>query len=256
MTLDLYYSNFTNVGDALTQMYQTFLSDDSIKKPSKTENGAIVNLENEVQKHYSPPDRLSLPPNCKSEGPQIRIVYKAPIRSASVKLSNGNPESNHRASQKSQQKSPRTPPESPTKTSPQEIKNSPRDLRAKKSVSPRNEINDTNINAASSARREILPDTTRGEQTLALTTNSSNPNIPSSGEDVNILKQQNSRSSSLSASTKTRLSSTSKVYFREENVENLSWDNSSTSFDENPDDLTSPKENPYSSSFLNFLGNN
>lgn len=69
-------------------------------------------------------------------------------------------------------------------------------------------------------------------------------------EDTNILKQQNSQ---ILQVTPVKHSMGPKAYFREENVENLTWD-SQVSVEE--DNELSPKVNPYSKSFLSFLGNN
>lgn len=69
-------------------------------------------------------------------------------------------------------------------------------------------------------------------------------------EDTNILKQQNSQ---ILQVTPVKHIIGPKAYFREENVENLTWD-SQVSVEE--DNELSPKVNPYSKSFLSFLGNN
>lgn len=66
-------------------------------------------------------------------------------------------------------------------------------------------------------------------------------------EDTNILKQQNSQV------TPVKHIIGPKAYFREENVENLTWDSQVSVEEENE---LSPKVNPYSKSFLSFLGNN
>lgn len=81
---------------------------------------------------------------------------------------------------------------------------------------------------------------------------SSSESITSNGnnEDTNILKQQNSQ---ILQVTPVKHITGPKAYFREENVENLTWD-SQVSVEEEHE--LSPKVNPFSKSFLSFLGNN
>lgn len=76
--------------------------------------------------------------------------------------------------------------------------------------------------------------------------------------EENILRQQNtSENSSPSGTLKPKsVTNANKVYFKEENSENLSW-NGETSFeDESEATIESPRVSQYSSSFLNFLSNN
>lgn len=63
MALDLYYSNFTNVGTALEKLYQTFLVDEKkteepVTKSDKGHQGKTTkNNENEDRKLQSSPER-------------------------------------------------------------------------------------------------------------------------------------------------------------------------------------------------------
>lgn len=70
--------------------------------------------------------------------------------------------------------------------------------------------------------------------------------------DENILRPQNLTKQKANDSKENN----SKVYFREENIENLTWNGESAIDCEDPESSTSPKVNPYSSSFLNFLSSN
>lgn len=97
------------------------------------------------------------------------------------------------------------------------------------------------------------PPTGRGEKPSDRAINLSAQNVSSQtfNNDENILRPQNLPSAS---APKQKVSS--KVYFREENIENLTWNGESAIDGEDPDPSNSPKVNPYSSSFLNFLSSN
>jgi len=156
---------------------------------------------------------------------------------------------------------------------------SPKDLRFKQKIPPRNgyaspepfvktEFRATNTRNNKSAIDSAKPSSTKDpvEPSAAVASTPATPpqaaaaaaatsNGSPNSDDINILKQQNSRSST--PVKKANTNAANKVYFREENVENLTWDTNNSSFDgEDPDASTSPKVNPYSSSFLNFLGGN
>jgi hypothetical protein len=84
------------------------------------------------------------------------------------------------------------------------------------------------------------------------------PEQVQSNVEENILRQQNSsENSSPSGTLKPKpVTNANKVYFKEENSENLSW-NGETSFEDDPEaTIESPRVSQYSSSFLNFLSNN
>jgi hypothetical protein len=178
------------------------------------------------------PPRLNL-----KTPPPSRSMYEAPRRFASQSPS-------------------RYPPQSPKK------KLSPQDLRNKKSFSSAYDMTSTKQSPTKASKAPPM----RAERPKVQSTKSLDlePTPPTpeptnqNGNDDNILRQQNSRSSTPSSTTPVKLKASNKVYFREENVENLTW-NGETSFDgdnDDPDASTSPKVNPYSSSFLNFLSSN
>jgi hypothetical protein len=82
---------------------------------------------------------------------------------------------------------------------------------------------------------------------------SSSLNSTSTEDSSNILRQQNSCQiiENSTKPEKEKEKSNVKVYFREENVENLTWEHQNE--DDTPE--TPPKLNPYSRSFLSFLEN-
>lgn len=256
MSLDLYYSNFTNVGDALEQMYQTFLVEDikfatqsnhidngkSTTTAKASENGKVqASLERMSIAGRSEPVKKTPPPR------NLRVQIKKPEPSRNGPTPPTTPQKNlPRSPQKS------SPPYRNALQSPQK-KLSPQELRIKKS-SPNNAQRSPESNherprpqSINGRDRDPQPQQATAEPSLA------------NGTDENILRQQNSRSSTPSSSNPSKCKTmNNKVYFREENVENLTW-NGETSFDgeaDDPDASVSPKVNPYSSSFLNFLSSN
>ena len=245
MTMDLYYSNFTNVGHALERMYQGFLIDEMPANLEKiVENGKpSENVNGNVQESL---ERMSI----RKKQDEGRTPSRGPPRNLRVQIRKPDPpksapiKSHPRSPQKTSPpnrlvpKSPQSPsaPDSPRK------KLSPQDLRAKKSPP---------------TVTETRPGTARIVEPAVQSRDQSSP--VTNGTDENILRQQNSRSSTpVSSNTTPKHKVNNKVYFREENVENLTW-NGEPSIDaeaEDPDASTSPKVNPYSSSFLNFLSSN
>lgn len=227
MTLDLYYSNFTNVGDELEKMYETFLVADNIKSRNAADN---------VQKSL---EKLSI-----IATPQKNL--KTQLRASDQKR-NGVVS---RQSSKNRPTSTASLPRSPQKTAtPQNAsqsnrkKISPQELRNKKSQSSRCKSGVDNPSSIKITMKIEAPTTSDLSQ-------------QQNGNDENILRQQNSHNSTPPSA---KCKPPNKVYFREENVENLSWNNDEASRDrdaEDPDQSTSPQVNPYSSSFLNFLSNN
>lgn len=166
----------------------------------------------------------------------------------------------------------RSGPMSPTTRNPQQAaasrsfqqtpkKTSPQDLRSKKSPPMTNGYTseDPNDKSEKTAIAKIKNEPSTNSQDNESVPPTTSDSSLSNTADENILRQQNSRSSTPSSTaTPAKYKVNSKVYFREENVENLTW-NGETSFEGDPDDLdesTSPKVNPYSSSFLNFLKTN
>lgn len=228
-------------------MYQTILVDD-IKvatKVQQVENGKPSrSLENgKVQASL---ERMSI--TRKSDDARKQ---NAPPRNLRVQIRKLDPVRNGPASpQKNLPRSPQksSPPHRSAPQSPQK-KTSPQELRSKKSPPTAKGSNVAAQRTESAQQQE-------SSNSPPLTPDLSPQN---GNNDENILRQQNSRSSTPSSTApSTKYKANNKVYFREENVENLTW-NGETSFDgdvEDPDASTSPKVNPYSSSFLNFLSSN
>lgn len=228
MTLDLYYSNFTNVGHKLERMYQRFLLDD-VKNVNSTEseNEGFTRFTEKSNEDYN---------NRKGKKSLTKSGPTTPERSIPTKPI--------RNSQKSPLKT--SPPQrnvsqSPKKLSPQELRSrkSPPAKNGRESTSPRQEKVVETVKVQNNSKNSVV------EQNSP--TNSEAP----SQNDENILRQQNSRSSTPSSTAKSKV--INKVYFREENVENLTWNDETT---DDPETSTSPKVNPYTSSFLNFLSRN
>lgn len=284
MTLDLYYSNFTNVGDALEKMYETFLVEDiKVVKSNHVENGRAMKSATEngkvqsslermaIGKRYEESKRSSPSHNLRVQikkpepfrtgpmSPSMRNGPASPMRngpsSPASPFRNGpttSPQKNrHRSPQKSSpphRNAPQTPPK----------KTSPQDLRRKKSPTTNGHSSASRTPTSANVKPKLQSTNSVDQDTTAT---ASSEVLPPNGTDENILRQQNSRSSTPSSMTAVPAKCKqvdSKVYFREENVENLTW-NGETSFDgdaEDPDASTSPKVNPYSSSFLNFLSSN
>lgn len=170
------------------------------------------------------------------------------------------------------------------KSSTSEKKISPKEIRSRQQVtktSPRNDkitsSSSPSSSPSSSSSRELfkvesaidkLQIKSSNRETKQTTSNETSPSSQSTPQpfsshqvqdtnDENILKQQNTNGNGVKS--KGVSGNNSKVYFKEENVENLSW-NGETSFEfEDPECAngeTSPRANQYSSSFLNFLSNN
>ena len=86
---------------------------------------------------------------------------------------------------------------------------------------------------------------------------SSDPNSGSPGKTANsklingdnVLKQNGNSQKLSSQKLKIETGPTDKAYFKEENVENLTWEALAL------DDEASPQKNPYSKSFMSFLSN-
>lgn len=257
MTLDLYYSNFTNVGDGLEKMYQSILLDDMkvATKPIVAENGVtVVAKAPENGKVQASMEKMSIrrkPDEVKRSAsvppPRLKLQIRKPepIRYA--------PDSPQRYAPRSPQKISPPNRSTPLPQSPRK-KTSPQELRSKKSPPTTNGSNEASPRSESATERSKIQSTNVDAESVVSDSSLQN------GNDENILRQQNSRSStpsSTAAPAKYKVNN-SKVYFREENVENLTW-NGETSFEgdpEDPDASTSPKVNPYSSSFLNFLSSN
>lgn len=268
MTIDLYYSNFndSNLEKSIEKIYEPYLLECANKNISRDikkseESEKVIKLNSRVlqqpttsqkstvsnERRYerqpsvpkSVPVKLLRPPLRKSEPIYHSNSYNSNIHQPTQR-SHSVPQTlqQHKSSQK--------------KISPKELRTRTNSNNNNK-TSPRNDkvssISPRALNKVESAIDKLQ---IKSSNDIKQMSNTSEP-VPQSENDENlILKQQNSIGNSVKS---TKNSGTSKVYFKEENVENLSW-NGETSFEdpENPADPTSP--NQYSSSFLNFLSNN
>lgn len=269
MTLDLYYCNFSSVGSGLERFYQGFLIEENNTTAGVKHKSKNWQTENEkLQKNF---EKLSVsrskPPNLKlqikkSEGgealattPLIRSDstpnYKNPKRDFSAP-----PSRPVNSRQKNATKSPQ-------KTIQQNL-----DVRspkaASRSVSASPQYRSYSVSKKPSPQeigsKKSHPPNGRGEKPANRAINrpvtdirSSSPVKVNKTNDENVLRPQNSPSSSMQTTSKQKVNS--KVYFREENIENLTWNGESVD-GEDPEASTSPKVNPYSSSFLSFLSSN
>ncbi|CAG9801071.1 unnamed protein product [Chironomus riparius] len=268
MTLDLYYSNFNdaNLEKSIEKIYEPYLLECANKNISKEikkseEPEKVIKVTSKLQQPTtSQKSTVSSERRYERQPSVAKTVPVKPIRpplrkSEPVQHSNSYNSNNiHQQTQRSH-----SVPQTIQHKSPQK-KISPKELRTRTNsnnkTSPRNDkVSSSNISPRALHRVESAIDKLqiKSSNDIKQTSNTSEP-VPQSANDENlILKQQNSNGNSAVKSSKN--SGTSKVYFKEENVENLSW-NGETSFEdpENPADPTSP--NQYSSSFLNFLSNN
>lgn len=263
MILDLYYSNFNYalLENCIEKLYNKYLPDstnnESKKKEEAPPKASVVKAYENGNKTQSAPSTSSKKSAVRSERRSESYHRSVPPKSP-TKTSPPNRKSEPHSYQPQQYRpSPPTQQQqtrSPQKTSPPQKKLSPRDLKNRvKSergssappMSPRRlekELDKLNIETA-----QKLPQQKATEQVQ----------VPPSVEE-NILRQQNSsENSSPSGTLKPKpVTNTNKVYFKEENSENLSW-NGETSFEDDPEaTIESPRVSQYSSSFLNFLSNN
>lgn len=149
----------------------------------------------------------------------------------------------------------KTPPQR-SSSQPPGRKLSPQELRNQKSSQSATNGSPLKPSRSSSAIRSPKVQSTNSFDNESRTESSESTH--QNGTDDYVLRQQNSRSStpSLTAVPARYKINNSKVYFREENVENLTWHGEGSNVADGLDEPTSPKVNPYSSSFLNFLSSN
>lgn len=330
MTLDLYYSNYTNVGDMLEKVYKSYLLEDigagtiaapiengviptengtmqsSLEKLSITKNneevrrpnGPAKNLKLQIKKQepfrtgpmspqrtpyrdyslprspqkttvhsrfYSPSPSTRNPP----QSPSNRYQPQSPANKFKPRFSSSpsrnfpqrtasptrNSPSNKFRPQYSS--SPTRNPSQRSASQPPSKKLSPQELRTKNSPQSANQEKEKHNKASRSASAIRSPKVQSTKNRFDAEPKPESSHQTQNGTDDNVLRQQNSRSSTPTSTVvpaKYKINN-SKVYFREENVENLTWHGDDGS-GEGPDESTSPKVNPYSSSFLNFLSSN
>lgn len=254
MILDLYYSNFNYalLENCIEKLYNKYLPDSA---------------NSEHKKKEEPPKAPVVKPheNGKSQPTPSTSTKKSAVRSERRS------ESYHRS----------VPPKSPTKTSPPTRKSEPHSYQPQqyrpsptpppptqqqtrspqKKLSPRDLKNRVKSERGSSAPpmspRRLEKELDKLKIEIPQQKAPEQVQVPPSVEE-NILRQQNSsENSSPSGTLKPKpVTNANKVYFKEENSENLSW-NGETSFEDDPEaTIESPRVSQYSSSFLNFLSNN
>jgi hypothetical protein len=289
MTLDLYYSNFNEetLGNSLDKMYQNYLIDNEKCDEKLHVNGEKKNPDNtkvQTQSASKPKKEIVQKPNItditaasdtkRNERPRPQLSLRSPPkgkvpatrRSEPTTPQSPNITKNNSHYRHSSSNPPNLSP--PKKISPKELRTRTKEDKSASSSSL--QISPRGINKVQSAidklqiknsRNIQVQENKNNVQNGAVTINSPLSSLPPSHNestnksnscDENVLKQQNVNNASSKPAAVN-----GKVYFKEENSENLSW-NGETSF-EDPEttDATSPKPmNQYSSSFLNFLSNN
>jgi hypothetical protein len=240
MILDLYYTNFKNTAmeSSLEKLYNKYL----------IENGEKV--QENVQENGS-----------------RKVVPQSPSKA---------PARGERKSESYHKNGTQPAPRSPLKTSPPTRKSEPHSYRPEKKTQvpppsrtptqkfspPQKKISPKDLRNRTRERPPVSPKAIeKGINKLNI---ESSPKQVQNNVEENILRQQNSSETSpVNTMIKSKpqpppinVNAANKVYFKEENSENLSW-NGETSFEDDPDaTIESPRVNQYSSSFLNFLSNN
>lgn len=268
MTLDLYYSNFSSVGSNLERMYQGFLLEENVTNGPQEKEKIQQSFEKlSVSKSKPPNLKLNIrkpdmgktpptPPPFRTGSTPSTPNVRYPKRDFSAPPARP-PSSRQKNVSKSPQKTPHQnqearSPKQPTRS----VSASPqfRSYSASKKLSPQ-EIRNKNSHPPNSRRNEkpadrAIPQSAQNVRSPSPVSSKRDSKFNKTN-DENVLRPQNSPSAS---APKPKVSSqTDKVYFREENIENLTWNGESAIDCEDPESSTSPKVNPYSSSFLNFL---
>lgn len=260
MILDLYYSNFNYalLENCIEKLYNKYLpnSANSESKGSQQKKEEPQKVRENGNKTPPIASTSSKKSAVRSERRSESYHRSVPPRSP-TKISPPTRKSEPHSYQPQQYRNspPTQQPRSPQQKSPPQKKLSPRDLKnrvksergssAPPPMSPRRlerELDKLNIEAARQIPQQRAPEQVHVQSNV----------------DENILRQQNSsENSSPSGTLKPKpVTNANKVYFKEENSENLSW-NGETSFEDDPDaTIESPRVSQYSSSFLNFLSNN
>lgn len=264
MSLDLCYNSFndSSLEKLIEKIYEPYLKDSDaqktcVKEPKKVDGPTEKPLKGTTKQdrnlhHDLQPTTSQKQLDSRSSAPKNPAK---PLRPSLGKQSQAQQShQNHRRQSHEQPKSPQK------KISPKELRTRTNSSSSHK-TSPRNDtrslFNPKALHKVESAidKLQIKSSNETTTTTRQISTNPPELEVPQSttiDESNTILKQQNSNGN---GSIKPQAPA-NKVYFKEENVENLSW-NVETSFEdpENPADPTSPN-NQYSSSFLNFLSNN
>ncbi|XP_070499183.1 uncharacterized protein [Chironomus tepperi] len=270
MTLDLHYSSFSDaISKSIDKVYKPYLLESPNINPNfskdmkkSEESEKVIKVTSKINEN-SPPQQPTTSQKSTVSNERRYERYPSVPKSVPVKPvrpplrksepiyhSNSYNSNTHQPTQRSQSV-PQTQHKSPQK------KVSPKELRTRTNsnnkTSPRNDkVSSKSPKALHIVESAIDKLQIKSSNEIKQTSNTSEP-VPQSANDENlILKQQNSNGNSVKSP---KNSDASKVYFKEENVENLDWNGESSFEDpEKPADPVSP--NQYSSSFLNFLSNN
>lgn len=271
MILDLYYSNFnhTNLESCLDKLYNKYLTESHNEKVQKkndeeTKSNGSEKVARKPENGKSQPTtsmmkKTPVRNERRSESHSRSVPTKSPIKTSPPQRKSEPPSHSYRS---------QPPPPSITRTpqknsaSPHHQKKiSPKDLRNRVRTSPQ----DKNYQPVSPVKSMTPRALEKELDKLNIDVANQSKQIQPAVVDENILRQQNSSENSSPINTlkpkptqtiATATATPNKVYFREENSENLSW-NGETSFeDESEATIESPRVNQYSSSFLNFLSNN
>lgn len=263
MILDLYYSNFNYslLENCLEKLYNKYLPESANgehKHQKKDDHHKSLENGNKSQPIASTSKKNTVKSERRSESYHRSVPSKSP-----TKISPPSRKSEPHSYQPQYRSPQQQHPKSPQKTSPPIKKVSPRDLRNRKSTSVERGSSAPPMSPKTLFKVEKELDKLNIETTRPRSQQKNHEQINQvqSNVEENILRQQNntSENSSPSGTLKSKpasVTNSNKVYFKEENAENLSW-NGETSFeDESETTIESPRVSQYSSSFLNFLSNN
>lgn len=277
MTVDLYHSNIQNGDKNLEKMYQQYLLEyetkrkkDSSPKPqsSKDKLGKSVVHKNKPKEIKDKKVKIvkrteeDVPVNWDEDVPPKVLSPKTPEGSppskspepsnkpqeSDIKVKGGAISKSEPAHQKLTKSVPQKLPDDTTTASKELVEiskvtensiKSDISLAAEETVTVKAETNGHHLTAEQLP--SSLPETSKTAEF------SEDVKLNGNSEEAAILKQQNSQLPPLVVTPKTKVQ---KVYFREENTENLTWTPNLEELD------TSPKVNPFSKSFLTFLGSN
>lgn len=259
MILDLYYSNFnhTTLENCIEKLYNKYLNDSHSekvqrKKEAATERERVTVKKQENGRIHATTSRKA-PVKIERRSESVSYSRSVPPKSPTKKSSSPTRKSEPHYYYRSQSSQP--PQRTPQKnTSQPQRKISPKELQNRARTSPHQPASSMSPKALFKVEKEL------DKLNIEAAQHQSPKHVQANG-DENILRQQNSSENSSPINTlkpkpPATNNSNSKVYFREENSENLSW-NGENSFEDDPDGVAeSPRVNQYSNSFLNFLSNN
>lgn len=246
MILDLHYSNFSHatLENIIEKLYNKYLIEsdcEKVQKKKESDSGGDKTVKVQENGKQSATTSRRVPPKIerRSESYPRNAQPRTPTKTSPP--SRKSEPISYRSSQPPQKSS------SPQKkTSPKEIRNRVRSATQERNQPPVSSMSPKALFKVEKGLDKLKIEVAKPSQQRQVQNNG----------DENILRQQNSSENSSPVNTlKPKVAPDNKVYFREENSENLSW-NGETSFEDDPEAIESPRVNQYSSSFLNFLSNN